>query len=139
MRKFLISVNGKSYEVEVEEVAASANQSVMLPIKTMSPAVDVIKVVGPDTEKKEEPVISPAASVKDIPAGAAVIKAPMPGTILSVSVAVGETVTKGQILLILEAMKMENEMLAPRDGKIISIQIQKGSSVNPGDIIMAIE
>lgn len=125
MRKFLISINGKSYEVEVEEVTTPANPIVPDPIKIVSPVV----------EKKEEL----KSSIKEIPTGTTLIKAPMPGTILDVNVSVGEAVSKGQILLILEAMKMENELLAPREGKIISIQIQKGSSVNPGDVLVTIE
>lgn len=74
-----------------------------------------------------------------VSAGAEAIEAPMPGTILSINVNEGDTVKSGQVLAILEAMKMENEILAPRDGKVVSIVVTKGASVNTGDKLVVIE
>lgn len=72
------------------------------------------------------------------PAGSELVKAPMPGTILEVTVQLGEFVAHGQVLCILEAMKMENEIVAPKEGTIASISITKGSTVNAGDPMVSI-
>ena len=113
MRKFLVNVNGTSYEVEVEELKGD--------VKPAIPA----------------PAPKPAAPV---PAGAAeTISAPMPGTIVGINVKVGDSFKRGQVLLVLEAMKMENEILAPRDGRVVNVNTQKGSSVNSGDVLIAFE
>ena len=77
--------------------------------------------------KKEEVVVAPA--------GAENIVSPMPGTILDVKVAAGNAVKKGDIIVILEAMKMENEIRAPRDGKIISVEVAKGTAVQSGTVL----
>jgi glutaconyl-CoA/methylmalonyl-CoA decarboxylase subunit gamma len=114
MKKYLVKVNGNQYEVEVEEVGGAA----------------------PATAPAAAPAAPRAAAA---PAGAAVVKAPMPGTILKVNVGVGDTVKKGQVLIILEAMKMENEIVAPGDGKVASVNVSKGSSVNAGDVLVSME
>lgn len=115
MRKFLVNVNGTSYEVEVEEITGE--------VKAPAPA-------------------APAAPAPAAPAagGAAeTISAPMPGTIVGVNVKVGDSFKRGQVLIVLEAMKMENEILAPRDGRVVAINTTKGSSVNSGDVLIAFE
>ncbi len=114
MRKFLVNVNGTSYEVEVEEIKGE-----------VQPA------------KKEIP--APAAKAPAAPGAADTISAPMPGTVISINVKVGDSFKRGQVLLVLEAMKMENEILAPRDGRVVNVNAQKGSSVNSGDILIAFE
>ena len=83
-------------------------------------------------------VAAPADAAKAAPAGAEVVKAPMPGTIVNVLAAEGAKVKKGEVVLILEAMKMENEILSPRDGVVSSIIAPKGSSVNSGDPMFAL-
>ena len=83
------------------------------------------------------PAAAPAAA-KAAPAGADVVKAPMPGNIVSISVSEGASVKKGQVLLVLEAMKMENEIVSPRDGVVSSILVSKGASVNSGDGLIAL-
>ena len=113
MKRFNITVNGKAYDVAVEEVGGSA------------PAA--------------APVSAPAAA----PAPAAVgngtpVKAPMPGNILDVKVSVGDSVTTGQVLVVLEAMKMENDIVANASGKITSITVKKGDTVNSDDVIATI-
>ena len=105
MRKFSVNVNGTRYEVEVEEIDATA---------------------------KPEPM-------KAAPAGAGTeVRSPMPGNILQVNVNPGDTVKEGQQLMILEAMKMENEILAPCAGKITSISVAKNSSVESGALLCTI-
>ncbi|MFA6308171.1 MAG: biotin/lipoyl-containing protein [Clostridia bacterium] len=121
MRKFLIKVNGNQYDVEVEEVQG----------KTVSePSVAEVKT---ETPKKAVPA-NPSVS-----AGSQSVKSPMPGAILKVKVAVGDAVKKGQVLVILEAMKMENEIVSPTDGKVASVNVSKGSSVNAGDLLVSID
>ncbi|HEX9062696.1 MAG TPA: biotin/lipoyl-containing protein [Clostridia bacterium] len=126
MKKFLIKVNGNQYEVEVEEVRDSSASSA--PVKTVAKAPAA--AAAP---------VKPAAKQNDsVPAGASVINAPMPGTILKVNVSKGDSVKKGQVLLILEAMKMENEIKAASDGIVESVNVEKGSSVKVGDLLVAI-
>jgi len=134
MRKFLINVNGNQYEVEVEEITSSET-STKPQVEYSQPAP---KAERPAPQPKQE---TKAEAPKKVAAkaGQEVIKAPMPGTILSINVKEGDNVKKGQILLILEAMKMENEIVSPRDGKIAKIVVSKGSSVNTGDDMVIIE
>jgi len=139
MKKFIVNVNGKSYEVEVEEVGSSSQPSVQ-PSMNISAA---------PTPQPAQPKAAPAPAqskpkveskpVQPVPQGAEVVEAPMPGTILDIKVNPGDTVKKGQVLLILEAMKMENEIMAPRDGKVAAINTSKGSSVNVGDPLISLE
>lgn len=132
MKKYLITVNGKQYEVDCEEIKdGAAPQQVSETytaknVKTQEPA-------APKVEKKEEapaPKASPAGKE-----GAVKVVCPMPGAIVKVNVNVGDTVKKGQPIVILEAMKMENEIPAPEDGTVSSINVTKGSSVNAGDVL----
>jgi len=134
MRKFLINVNGNQYEVEVEEITSSET-STKPQVEYSQPAP---KAERPAPQPKQEAKAEAPKKV-EAKAGQEVVKAPMPGTILSINVKEGDNVKKGQILLILEAMKMENEIVSPRDGKIARIVVSKGSSVNTGDDIVIIE
>ena len=121
MRKFNITVNGTAYEVEVEEVAAGE-----------SAAPKAVPAAAP----KAAPAAKPAPAAKAAPVAAGTqVKAPMPGTILDVKVSQGASVKKGDILVILEAMKMENEILAPQDGTVAQVNVSKGASVNSGDVL----
>ena len=129
MKKYLISVNGNEYEVEVEELSNGQREE-----KTIAtPVVESKPQSKPQVAKKEE------KKVVNVPAGAETVEAPMPGTILRINVNVGDEVKAGQELLILEAMKMENEILAPRDGKVAAVHVSKGASVNTGDKLVSIE
>ncbi len=111
MRKFAVNVNGTKYEVEIEEIDAAAVAA---------------------ASKAAEPV-------KAAPAGAGTeVRSPMPGNILQVNVNPGDVVKEGQQLMILEAMKMENEILAPCAGRITSIGVAKGSSVESGALLCTI-
>ncbi|HEY8500096.1 MAG TPA: biotin/lipoyl-containing protein [Clostridia bacterium] len=134
MRKFVINVNGNRYEVEVEEVGGSVNavQPAAAPVQA-APAEPAQPV-----QKAEAPAAPKPAANSSAPAGAVKITAPMPGTILDIKVKTGDQVKKGDILLILEAMKMENEIVSPQDGVIASVNTSKGASVNSGDLLLSI-
>ena len=114
MKHFNITVNGAAYDVTVEELAAGA-----------------APVAAAPAAPKAAP--APAAAPK---AGAVSVKAPMPGNILDVKVKVGDAVKAGQILVILEAMKMENEIVAPQDGTVAGINCAKGETVNVDDVLV---
>ena len=125
MRKFNITVNGVAYEVEVEEVAAG---------EASAPAAAAPKAAPKATAPAAKPAAPKAAPV----ANGTKVNAPMPGTILDVKVAQGQAVKKGDVLLILEAMKMENEILAPQDGTVAQVTVSKGASVNSGDALVVL-
>ncbi len=112
MKYFNITVNGTAYSVTVEETSAGA-----APVAA--------------------PVAAPAPAAAPAAAGALAVKAPMPGTILDVKVAAGASVKAGDVLVILEAMKMENEIVAPQDGTVSSINVNKGDAVNSGDVLVS--
>ncbi|MEG0691883.1 MAG: biotin/lipoyl-containing protein [Oscillospiraceae bacterium] len=126
MRRFNINVNGQAYDVQVEEMGAGA--APMAPVAAPVAAAPVAA-----------PVAAPAAPVAAAPAGAGTkVEAPMPGTIVDVKANVGDTVKSGQAIVILEAMKMENDIVAPIDGTVTSITVKKGDSVNSNDVIATI-
>lgn len=119
MKRFNITVNGKAYDVAVEELDGSAAPVVSAPVSAP---------------------VSTAAPVAAAPTAGAgeKVNAPMPGTVLDVKVNVGDTVSKGQVIMILEAMKMENDIVASCDGKITSVLAKKGDTVNSGDALATI-
>lgn len=135
MRKFNIKVNGQAYEVEVEEVAGGFAPAPVVPVAA-APAPAVAPVAAPAPEKAEVKA-APAPAPVAAPAGGTQLKAPMPGTIIDFKAANGATVKKGQTVLILEAMKMENEIVAPVDG-VITFVASKGASVNTDDLLAVI-
>ena len=126
MRKFNITVNGVAYEVDVEEVAAG---------EASAPAA-APKAAAPKAAPAAKPAATPKAAAPV--ANGVKVNAPMPGTILDVKVAQGQAVKKGDILCILEAMKMENEILAPQDGTVAQVTVSKGASVNSGDPLVVL-
>lgn len=130
MKKFKINVNGNEYEVEVEEIReGKTTESVSVAQPRPQPRPQAKPKAQPKEEKKEIKVTE----------GAEVVAAPMPGTILSINVQEGDEVKAGDVLLILEAMKMENEILAPADGKVTTVGVAEGDSVNTGDELVVIE
>lgn len=127
MRKFNVNVNGTLYEVEVDEIQAGAAAApARKPIPAAAPKAAAPKAAAP----KAAPA-RPAAA----PAGAETVKAPMPGNILEVRVKDGQSVQAGDILFILEAMKMENEIMAPAAGIVSGVAVQKGSAVATGAVL----
>ena len=130
MRKFNVNVNGTLYEVEVDEIQAGAAAApARKPIPAAAPKAAAPKAAAP----KAAPA-RPAAA----PAGAETVKAPMPGNILEVRVKDGQAVQAGDVLFILEAMKMENEIMAPCDGTVKQVLVNKGATVNSGDPLVVI-
>ncbi len=121
MKYYNITVNGVAYSVSVEETAAGA-----APVAAAPVAASAAPKAAP----------APAAAPKAA-AGAVAVKAPMPGNILDVKVAAGASVKAGDVLVILEAMKMENEIVAPQDGTVASINVNKGDTVNSGDVLVS--
>lgn len=121
MKKYNVTVNGTKYEVTLEAVDASEVKA--------SPTAPAAPAAAP----APAPVSAPAAN-----ANGETVTSPMPGTILSVNVSNGAAVKKGDVLLILEAMKMENEILAPCDGTVASVNVTKGSSVETGAVLCVI-
>lgn len=135
MRKFNIKVNGQAYEVEVEEVAGGFAPAPVVPVAA-APAPAVAPVAAPAPEKAEVKA-APAPAHVAAPAGGTQLKAPMPGTVIDFKATNGAAVKKGQTVLILEAMKMENEIVAPVDG-VITFVASKGASVNTDDLLAVI-
>lgn len=135
MRKFNIKVNGQAYEVEVEEVAGGFAPAPVVPVAA-APAVAPVAAPAPEkAETKAAPAPAPAPVAA--PAGGTQLKAPMPGTVIDFKATNGAAVKKGQTVLILEAMKMENEIVAPADG-VITFVASKGASVNTDDLLAVI-
>lgn len=118
MKNYKVNVNGTEYKVSIELIDESE-----IPTQPAAPV-------------KES---APVASATSAPAGGEKVACPMPGSILSVNVSVGDTVKKGQVICILEAMKMENEIMAPVDGKITFLGVSQGAAVETGTPICTIE
>ncbi len=130
--KYVVTLNHKRYEVEVEKgeamiLSSTTVQAITEPIVVHSaPAAAPAAVAAP--------VAAPAGAVTGEP-----IKSPMPGMIVAVKVAPGTAVKRGDTILVLEAMKMENEIAAPKDGVITQVVVAKGASVQTGDLLAAIQ
>lgn len=128
LRKFKIKIDGKEYLVEMEEIGA------------VQPAAAAVPEAVPKSQPQAAPITNTAEPVAVFadPLAKDAMEAPMPGTILRILVAAGEQVTENQPLLILEAMKMENEVVAKQAGVVQEIFVQPGTTVNAGDALIAI-
>lgn len=133
MRKFNVTVNGNVYEVEVDEIGSGASAPVTAP--AAAPAAAPAPAAPVAAPAAAAPKATPAPAGK---AGSVSVSAPMPGNILKVNVSVGQAVKKGDVICVLEAMKMENDIPAPEDGTVASVNVQKGASVNSGDILVTL-
>ena len=121
MKSYTITVNGQVYDVRVEEKKADGQ------------AEAAAKAPTPKAPAPKTPASRPAGNE-----GAIKVNSPMPGKILEVKAAVGQSVKRGEVLMILEAMKMENEIVAPEDGVIADIKVAAGSAVEAGDILASL-
>ncbi len=124
MKRYNITVNGKAYDVVVEEADAASAPVAAAPAPQAAPAA------APTPAPAEAPAPSAEGAIK--------VESPMPGTIMDVKVAVGDTVKDGQVLVILEAMKMENDIVSPGDGVVASINVKQGDSVSANDLLISI-
>ena len=129
--KYKVTLNNRVYEVEVEQGEAMlVNEYELAAPAVAAPAAAPVAVAS-----AAAPAAAPAAGAL---AAGEVITSPMPGNILSVNVSAGDTVKKGQVLMILEAMKMENEIMSPCDGKVVSVSVAKGAAVESGTLLCVI-
>lgn len=129
LRKFRININGKEYLVEMEELGVEGTAAVTPAAIPAAPAVPAAPV----------PALQPAPAPAPIPAGEGLmVEAPMPGNVLSVQVKVGDQVKEDQVLIVLEAMKMENEIVAPKNGVITAVYVEKGTTIDAGKPIVMI-
>ena len=124
MKYYNITVNGNTYEVSVEETTGSSNQTGTVAAK---PVATPIVSPAPESKPAPSPVSSAAGSIK--------VNSPMPGKILAVKANPGQSVKKGDVILILEAMKMENEIVATQEGTVASINATAGQMVEAGDLL----
>ena len=116
MKAYKVNVNGNVYEITIE-------------------VIDKADIKAPAAPA---PAPAPAAAPVAAPAGAQTISAPMPGTILKVNVSNGQAVKKGDVLMVLEAMKMGNEILAPNDGTVSSVNVAQGATVESGTVLCSL-
>lgn len=123
--KYVVTLNGKDYEVEVDELSEAIVTNVA---PTAAPAQ-----AAPVAAQPSAPAVAPAPA--PVSGSGTAVKAPMPGTILKVNVTAGQSVKAGDIMFILEAMKMENEIVAPSDGTVSQVVAAKGSSVATDDVL----
>ena len=124
MKTYNITVNGVTYTVSVEEVNGAA-----------APAAAEAPVAAPAPAAAPAPVAAPKKSGA---AGAISVKAPMPGNIIKVNAKVGDSVKKGDVLIVLEAMKMENDICAPEDGTVASIEVAQGATVETDALLITL-
>ena len=122
--KYVVTLNGKNYEVEVTE-----QDAVLLSVTDAAAPAPVAASVA-------APVAAAAPAAAPVAGDGTKVPSPMPGTILSVNVTVGQAVKTGEVLLVLEAMKMENDIVAPCDGTIKQLLVSKGSTVNTDDVLI---
>ena len=136
MKNYKITVNGNVYDVTVEEGVAQAASTPMVSsiptqIKSQESQVKQVSTTAPvSSTTKPTVALGTQGTVK--------INSPMPGKILNINVSIGQNVKKGQALVVLEAMKMENEIVAPEDGTVISINVSVGGSVESGDLLVSL-
>lgn len=121
MKNLKITVNGVAYDVQVEEVGGAVSSAPVAAAPVSAPAAPAA------------PKAAPAAA-----AGGEAVNSPMPGTVLEVSVKVGDTVKSGDTLVVLEAMKMENAIVAPKDAKVVAVHVTKGQSVESGAALVSL-
>lgn len=138
MKKFKVTVNGKAYEVEVEEMGG-APAAALAPQAAAAPAPAAPAAPASAPAPAATPAATPAPAVGGpIPEGAITVKAPMPGKISALKAEAGKAVKRGDIILVLEAMKMQNDITATADGTLHEIRVNPGDNVKTGDVLAVI-
>lgn len=132
MKHYRITVNGKSYDVTVEELGASR----YAPATAAAPVASGASTPAPAPEAAPQPAPVEPAAVPANGGSTVTVKAPMPGTVIAFKVIVGQQVKRGDVLLLLEAMKMENEIVAPQDGTVVALRVPASAAVNTGDALV---
>ncbi len=132
--KYKVTLNNKTYEVEVEQGKAMLLDEYEA-VAPAAPAAPAPVAAAPAAAAAPAPAAAPAAAVT---AAGEPVNAPMPGTVLRVEATQGAAVKAGQLLVVLEAMKMENEILAPKDGTVAQVVVQKGSTVETGSPLVVL-
>lgn len=126
--KYKVTLNGRTYEVEVE-----AGKAMLLDeYAAVAPVAAPVAAPAAAPVAAAAPVVAPAAAPAVSVSGGTTVSAPMPGNILKVNVTAGQAVKEGDVLLVLEAMKMENEIMAPRAGTVAQVLVTKGATVDTG-------
>jgi len=125
MKYYTITVNGNTYDVSVEE-----GQRAVQSAPVAAPTVSAAPAAAPAPKAEAAPAAAPAGN-----AGSIKVSAPMPGKIVSVKASIGQTLKKGEVILILEAMKMENEIVSPQDGTLASINVTAGQAIEAGTLL----
>ncbi len=138
MKRYNVTVNGNLYQVEVDEVSGEFKERIVTAPAPVAPTAAPAPVATPAAAPVAAPTPAPVAAPKQSSAQGEKITAPMPGAIVKVNVTEGAQVKKGDVILVLEAMKMENEIMSPVDGTVLELVTSKGSTVNTGDILAVI-
>ncbi|NLL38059.1 MAG: biotin/lipoyl-binding protein [Clostridiales bacterium] len=136
MKNYKITINGKTYDVTVEECDSGAQ---VKSVRQEAPAPIPAPVPKPAPAPAPAPAPGPAPAAEKSKAGSGDVTAPLGGTVLSVAVSEGDRVKAGQVLLVFEAMKMENELVAPFDGTVKKVFVSKGSVIETGMVVVSLE
>ena len=146
--KYTATLNGRTYDVEIEradvfrpltrEEIAAGVVGATAPIVVSAPVAPAAAPAPVAAAPAAAPAPAPVAPAAPVSAGAATIAAPMSGTIFKMLVNVGDAVKSGQVVVVLEAMKMENEIFAPCDGTVTDVRVAQGAAVAPGDVLVVI-
>ncbi len=141
MKTFKVTVDGQTYNVQVEEVGEASEEASPEKVddKGAQPSPAQPKAEPARADKEPAPVEKiPEGTAKPAPGGGLQVKAPMPGSILELKVGVGDEIKVGDVLLVLEAMKMENELTASQAGTVKEVLVKKGDAVNSGDPLLVL-
>ena len=144
-RKFRVTVDGETLEVEVEELASPDRPLASQPTPGQAGGAVSVAWGPPPPPGPLPPSGGPPRPGQPAPAGRQAagngekVTSPLPGTVVSIAVAPGQTVKTGSVLLVIEAMKMQNEIASPRDGKVLKVAVSQGATVGAGDLLLTLE